>query len=366
MPPLPARPSAVFSSLCLATLYLASSCLVLLACSGGTAATPPGTDGAAGAGVAGRADAGGTGGRALLPPVPIIDNPEIVGASPVKCGGRPAADTAIVRACVLSTSCSPFPPLTALSDCIDTALPASGLLPDCAIGAQSCAEMNACLGVGFYADACPALDFRLRCLGTKVLYCSFVRYYRDCAKSGATCTEYSSKMDGEIDAADCTVAATCTGSSNAYVCDGTKRVRCQQGLAFGEDCAAKGMVCVADPKGAFCAKRPASCTEPGAGVCDAQGNGSYCNDDGRMFRLNCARQGLKCRPAAGRDLGVECADPACPIDDAVKCFEECDGPMAHLCLGGQRLSVDCRAYGLKRCMLDTQAGAGDRARCGYD
>jgi hypothetical protein len=350
------RPSSVFASLCLA----------LLGCSGQTVATQPGTDGAAGAGGANGADARGTDGRGLLPPVPIIDNPETVGASPVKCGGRPAADPAIVRACVLGTSCSPFPPSFSVSDCIDNALPASGVLPDCAVGAQNCAEMNACLGVGFYADACPALDFRLRCVGTKVLYCRFVRYYRDCAKSGATCTEYRSMMDGEIDAADCTVASVCSTSSDVYVCDGTKRVRCQQGLAFGEDCAARGMTCVAGAAGAVCAKRPASCDQPGASSCDAAGNGSYCDDDGRAFRFDCARQGLKCRQVPDRDLGVECADTTCSIDDASKCFEECDGPLAHLCLGGQRFSVDCHAYGLQRCILDTSPGAGDRARCGYD
>jgi hypothetical protein len=39
--------------------------------------------------------------------------------------------------------------------------------------------------------------------------------------------------------------------------------------------------------------------------------------------------------------------------------------MAHLCLGGQRFSIDCRDYGIQSCLLETRAGEGDRARCGY-
>jgi hypothetical protein len=150
-----------------------------------------------------------------------------------------------------------------------------------------------------------------------------------------------------------------------YVCNGTKRVLCQGGIGFGEDCAAYGMTCVAAPKGAFCAKRPAACNEAGIGSCDASGQGNFC-DAGRALPLDCSRLAFACREAPTGVFGVECADPACSIADAAKCFEECDGPLAYLCLGGERFTVDCRAYGLQRCILETRADSGDRARCGYD
>lgn len=328
-------------------------------CSSSSRAPDPAGD----AGSAGAADANDQ--ATLRPPLGVVDTPEIVGASPVPCGGRPSPEPAVVRACLLASSCSPFPPVAALSDCIAQALPASGLYPACALGAQSCAEMDACLGTGFYSDPCPELAAVEICVGTKIVACGLPRYYRDCAKSGAACSQYSANDDGNLDSADCSVAPTCTTPSDVYVCNGSKRVRCQHGIAFGEDCAAQGMACVAGPEGAVCALRPAACSQPG-GSCDASGAGTYCGADGRALQLDCPRLGFTCREAPERTSGVACEEPSCSHEDAAQCFEECDGPLAHLCLGGQRFSVDCRAYGLQSCILESNLEGGDHARCGYD
>jgi len=341
------------------SLILLASWFSALACSGRTS-SDPGSTGAAGASTA-------VGSGVLLPPIPISDDPETVGSSPVACVGTPDPEAPTLRTCVLAASCSPFPQPTSVSECVAQALPASGALPACAIGAQSCAELNACLGTGFYPDACSADPGTTHCVGTKVVTCdSFPRYFRDCAKSGATCAAYSSEDDGKLDAADCAVVASCADTSDSYHCNGTKRVLCQHGIGFGEDCAARGLACVDAPSGAVCMQAQAPCTQPGMGRCETSGDGSYCDFEGRAHTFECARLGFVCREAPGTVYGIECASPTCSATAAAQCFEECDGALAHLCLGGQRFSLDCRAYGLPACILETRASSGDRARCGYD
>ncbi len=320
-------------------------------------------------GVAGSSGAGGAEapGETLRPPVVSSDSaPEVLGADPVKCKGTPVPVPSIVRACVLSASCSAVPLATSVSDCIEKALPDSGALPACVVGAQGCAEMAACTGSGYYADACPAADqFQVTCVGSKVVDCfQLRRTFSDCAKSGASCVRYSSNDDGMLDAAGCSVTATCSVPTDSYVCDGTKRVRCSHGLGLGEDCAARGLLCREALGGAVCAPSAATCNQPDVGSCDAQGKGAYCDAEGRQFGFDCARLGLTCQVAPGQLHGIRCVNPACPPADAAACSEECDAQMAHLCIGGQRFSIDCHDYGFNGCVLETQGGVGVHVRCG--
>jgi hypothetical protein len=266
---------------------------------------------------------------------------------------------------VLSAGCSPYLQPATLSECIANALPGSGALPDCAIGAATCAELEACVGRGFYAEACPPGSAGTICVDSKVVDCDNVPHtFVDCARQGAACGAYSSGGDGTLDAHACAVEPACTVPTDTFVCHGTKRVRCLQGVGFGEDCAARGLGCVQTPAGATCAQKAAACSRPDTGRCDAAGNGSYCASDGRTLSFDCGKLGLKCREAPESTHGVECGDPACAGEDAQKCFEECDGPMAYLCVAGQRLSIDCQSYGFPSCILETRADVGDRARCG--
>jgi hypothetical protein len=169
--------------------------------------------------------------------------------------------------------------------------------------------------------------------------------------------------DGMLDAAGCAVTPDCSVPTDNYVCAGTKRVRCSHGVGLGEDCAARGLQCRDAPGGAVCVANPASCSQPGLGSCDARGNGLYCDPEGRQVAFDCARLGLTCQVAPGQSHGIRCVNPACPPADAAECFEECDGSMAHLCLGGQRFSVDCHTYGFNSCVVETQANIGERVRC---
>jgi hypothetical protein len=148
------------------------------------------------------------------------------------------------------------------------------------------------------------------------------------------------------------------------VCDGTRRVSCQDGVPDDEDCAAAGLDCVATTDGAICRQKAGGCSTFGSGICDTPTAGSYCDNYGRTQILDCAPLGFTCQVAPTQKHGIACLAPSCAPPDAAQCFEECDGPVAHLCVGGQRLSLDCPSYGFHTCILENRADVGDRARCG--
>jgi hypothetical protein len=294
----------------------------------------------------------------------ITDPPEVLGASPVKCAGVPVPDASIVRACLLLASCDVIPQVLSVSECIAGALPTSGGLPECLLDARTCAEVGACRGRGIDTDACLAPRDAQLCVGNRFVDCGRApNGFVDCTTLGATCVPYRNE-DDTADQAGCGFPQACPGTEESYRCAGTKRVRCDRDHLLGEDCAARGLVCVQTPTGAVC--RSAAGCEPDSGQCDASGSGTYCDGEGQAMNLDCSRLGFTCQAALGRPGQMECAAPSCSTADAAQCFEECDGPMAHLCLGGQRFSVDCHAYGLKNCFLETRSESGDRARCGYD
>ena len=344
--------------------WLALGALCAWWCSACAGHADGGSSSAGGSGDGGALSSAGSG--SLLPPAEISDRPTTLGPGAVKCAGSPVVDAAMLRACVLVAGCAPQVQATALSECIARALPASGAFPECVIGAQGCAEMAACTGVGFYPDPCEPGQINSICVGAKAVRCSVLRArsFVDCAKRGASCVQFSQNDDGKLDGADCAVTPACSGAGDKAVCDGSRRVTCQHGIGFGEDCAKRGLTCVDQPDGAVCALASGGCTTPGAAVCTSDGKGTYCQADGQTLNLDCGRLGFTCQTQVDRPQGIDCANPTCPAADVAECFEACDGPLAHLCLGGQRLSIDCQDYGFHGCILDTRPGLGDRARCG--
>jgi hypothetical protein len=329
--------------------------LAIFACSGNGETTP---------GAAGPAAVDSIG--SLRPPAEITEPDEPRDPSVVGCAGSPAPDPALVRTCILAASCSPDLLPASVSDCIAKDLMHAGSYPPCMSQAQSCAEMAACRGHGFYGRPCPEPRNSF-CDGARAVTCGYPAFFTDCASRGGACLEYSLEEGAPAGYAGCVVAQSCMSDTELFTCSGSKRVSCRQGIGFGEDCAARGLACVDVPGGdAICARAAAGCKQPGVGHCDSAGSGSYCAPDGSELSLDCAALGFECRLVEGRTHGVECAAPDCAPEDAAQCFEECDGPMAHLCVGGQRLSVDCRTYGLSQCVLETREKDGDKARCGYD
>lgn len=316
----------------------------------------------------GGADTGVAGGGSLLPAVVPDAGLESFAPSPVACDGTPAPPPDIERACVLAASCLPQLGVS-VSECISEHLPTSDDAPSCWLGALSCREVAACFGFSISSAPCPSTDVRSICEGNNVVSCDLPRTARDCRAVGGTCRNYSNfptDAPDHLDAADCSVEATCTGTNDTFVCDGTKRFRCRAGVPFGEDCAARGMACETSPNGAVCVVTPPGCAEPGVGSCIDGSKGTFCNGERRVVTIDCAPLGFTCREAPERLHGVRCDAPRCQPADVAQCVESCDGNFAHSCLGGQRYTVDCRAFGLKGCLLDARPGVGDTARCGHE
>lgn len=317
---------------------------------------------------AGGAGAGAAGGGSFLPGVVADGGAESFVPSAVACAGTPMPEPDVTRACVLAASCLPRLAVS-LTECLSERLPASPDAPRCWLGALSCTEVAECFGFSVSTAPCASADFRSVCDENRVVSCDLPRTSRDCSAVGGTCQSYASFPNDApdyLDAADCAVETTCTGTNDSYVCDGSKRFRCRAGVAFGEDCAARGMACEDAPNGAVCVVTGPRCAEPNVGRCVDDDHGSFCGSDGRAVSIDCAALGFTCREAPERLHGVRCDSPSCTPAEVARCIEECDGSSAHLCLGGQRFSVDCRALGLKGCFLDTRPGVGDTARCGNE
>jgi hypothetical protein len=317
---------------------------------------------------AGGADVGIAGSGSLLPAVVADGGAESFAPSAVACAGTPGPAPGVTRACVLAASCLPRLEVS-LAECISESLPASPDAPPCWLGAGSCTEVAECFGFSVYKAPCASADLRSTCDENHVVTCDLPRTSRDCRAVGGICQSYSSFPNDApdvLDSADCAVETTCTETNDRYACDGSKRFRCRAGVAFGEDCAARGMVCANTADGAACVATGPRCPEPGVGRCIDDEHGRFCASDGRVVSIDCAALGFTCREAPERLHGVRCDSPSCTPTEVARCIEECDGSTAHLCLGGQRYSVDCRAFGLKGCLLDTRPGVGDTARCGNE
>jgi hypothetical protein len=340
--------------------------LSLLAC-GGRAQQPTSSSDGGTPGVGGTSAAAGDGplgGTNLRPPIDVPDAPVIIGPSPVKCSGTPQPDVDTLRACLLAAGCAPAPLPAPLSDCIAKALPHSPSFTPCLRDARSCADVAACTGTGVYTGPCPKPGAS-GCVDNKVVYCDILpNYFLDCASRGAPC------LDGVVDLGGASYevgycgAPTCANPTENWVCDGTKRVLCANGSAEIDDCAVRGLECIDKADGAICGRRSNACAPAGGGTCVTGNSGRYCDEDGRTIDLDCAPLGFTCQVAPKQSHGVACLAAACTAADADLCFEECDGPMAHLCVGGQRLSIDCTSHGFQTCVLESRADVGDRVRCG--
>lgn len=340
--------------------------LAPFACGGRSQQTSPSSDGGSQAAggtnsVAGESALGGTGFR---PPVDIPDAPVTIGPSPVKCDGTPQPDVTVLRACLLAAGCAPAPQAAPVSDCIAKALPMSPSFSACLRDARSCTEVAACTGTGVWTEPCPKPGAS-GCVGNKVVYCDILpNYFLDCATRGAPCVDGVVDLGGVVYEVGFCGVPTCDTPTESWVCDGTKRVLCANGSAEVDDCALQGLECIDRADGAICGRRSNGCTPAGSATCSSATAAEYCGEDGRVIALDCAPLGFTCQVAPRQKHGVACLAPACPPADAEQCFEECDGPVAHLCVGGQRLSIDCTSHGFQTCVLESRADVGDRVRCG--
>jgi hypothetical protein len=314
--------------------------------------------------------------------------------APAPCASHPNVPESAIRACVLRTSCiSDQPPFT-LSDCIAKNLIDLDDKPDCVKNAPDCAQMNACVDNGFF-KGCAFGDHGGHGYGSVFVDCDQGVFY-DCAKRGLECyvddpdagtaTSFGCIGRTRFDDPVCESAFNNAGScstptpSSALACflyastpgqcvpqddsgvpyDGYSY--CYLGLQMRVNCASLGKTCVDSADGARC-KLPASqCSSTNTQSC-VLSNLHECTATGRLEAHDCTANGLQCASASGT---AGCVTGGCTLDDAKTCRESCDGPYADICVGGARLTVDCRKYGFDRCQTYTSTKAiyhGDYALC---
>jgi len=151
-------------------------------------------------------------------------------------------------------------------------------------------------------------------------------------------------------------------SCKAAVCEGTKLHYCVDNAEHPEaiqDCAARGLICGADPLG-----NTACLTSSIAKSCSLESAGAACSNDvvavcdgEQISEFNCRTLGGTCDSDHG---APHCALPTDECSTVGPGIDDCDGTTITLCAGGKKKSYDCARVGLS-CL---PAAQGAPARCG--
>lgn len=278
----------------------------------------------------------------------------------VQCGQALVPNDKVVRSCVLWDSCSPFVPASSISNCISLNVQQAFLGTSCTANATTCADVELCEGYGFASTQCAGGQSGWRCdSNNTAIYCKAGQgYFVSCAKRGGQCTMYDSNNDSVPDTANCKVLDQCAAGSSA--CDGEIAYNCIGGTGYGAVCTNLGAHCLTQAGQANCYLASPVC--PGT-VAPCDGNVAQACDTGQLLRYDCGSVGLVCDSEAA---GPYCVSPGCTLADAQSCKESCTNSVAHLCYGGARFDVDCKAYGFATCQeLDdpTSGGIGHYVLC---
>jgi hypothetical protein len=263
----------------------------------------------------------------------------------VGCDGTPfTPNDAIVRSCILRNSCYPLLPDFTISDCVTYNYQNDLGAFSCTKTAQTCTDVQECLGSGFVdqatCDSGATLSF---CDQNQAINCAAssndISYFRDCDILGGTC---DLMVDGS---ANCRVVDSCVGTASGcgglnnnflYTCDG--------GKGFGFDCDAIVATCETTPDTA-CYYQASPCN----------GDSIQCVGDtidecsgGNQRQYECGGVGLSC---VEDGTNVDCLAPGCTTLDYVNCTENCFGSIMSLCYGGVPYTVDCQDYGFDTCQV---------------
>jgi hypothetical protein len=300
---------------------------------GGTGGTSGGKGGSAGTGGTGSAGKGGSGG---------------VGGGYVDCDGDPVSvDMGVVKGCVLQTGCHPYLPTTSISQCVTYQTLRAFPQGDCGTSSDSCADFRACAKYGYYDGSGCTGTVEALCEGNAGVFCSgeFSSEF-DC-DLGTTC-ELVVTADG--DRAGCRFPDSCSEPDGTAVCDGNLHYSCRDGARYGGDCAASGAMCRLDDDtgSTACYYVTPTCSSPDTVECGAADRIDLCTTAGTTVHYECAG-GLGC--ALDDEGDAWCLAPGCTPD--TPCTESCSGTELTLCYGSIPVTVDCRDYGLSRCMAST-------------
>lgn len=274
----------------------------------------------------------------------------------VDCDGdRVAVDMDVVKACILHTSCHPYLPSNSISQCVTYQTLRAFPQGDCGTGSDDCADFRACAGYGYYdGDGCESGVDAL-CEGNTGVRCSAEFSVEFDCDPGTTCEVLTGGAVG------CLMPETCTEEDGTSRCDGNIHYSCQGGMRYGGDCSVSGAMCRLDDVtgSTACYYVAPTCNNPDTVECGASGRIDLCTTTGTSVHYQCA-PGLGC--SVEGESGAWCLAPGCTPE--TPCSESCDGTELTICYGSIPVTVDCRDYGLTRCIESTLSDdSGSVYRC---
>jgi len=289
------------------------------------------------------------------------------GGGNVSC--NPDQEVSAERAigCMFRIACDPFLPPYSMSECVGMAWQDASPAESCTFGAQSCADVDACIGRRYEAPAVCEDVSGWTCAeeGERAINCTDAGGYSiDCELFGGVCMPHSSTVVSTAFACQHVPAPTCPedAEEGAYYCEGTQRFTCIDGEPRGVDCATVNSDCIEfGPGEAFCSDRTESCGTLGSIECNENAI-EVCDTDGYRARFDCSSEGLECGEDSVTD-DIVCLAEGC--DTETGCTEEClpDGESLRFCAGGVPFDLDCTEFGYDGCIEGTIKGDVPLAYC---
>lgn len=269
--------------------------------------------------------------------------------------------------CMFRIACDPFLPPYTMSECVGMAWQDAAPAESCTFGAESCADVDSCIGRRYEPAASCEDTTGWTCdeSGDRAINCTQAGGYSiDCELFGGTCMPHSSTAAPTAFGCQHVPAPTCPEDAveGEYYCEGTQRFTCIDGEPRGVDCAAINSECIEyGPGEAFCSDRTEACDNLGSTTCD--GNTiEACDTDGYRVRFDCSNEGLECGQDSETD-DIVCLAEGC--ETATECSEACleDGRTLRFCAGGVAFVLDCTEFGYDGCAEDEIKGGLPLAYC---
>lgn len=220
----------------------------------------------------------------------------------------------------------------------------------CGLSATSCADYETCAGGGYSVGYC-SVHARGSCDGEVAVSCRFgggpSLFASDCGAQGLTCVV---ETDSSGTTSFCSAGACTPGTSAMPHCVGTvSQYFCTSaGHQGAQDCAqlAPGWICE-EGRGCVDGTLP-SCV--GSGY-QCQGTHLVTCLDGRAHDDDCATTttGGTCMLASDASSAVCVAGASAACDPFADAANTCSGTSVQSCAGGQRVTIDCTAYGFAGC-----------------
>lgn len=266
------------------------------------------------------------------------------------CSKQVDVDEALVRGCMLRTSCDPLVPYFNISDCVSYGYQTLSGLESCGKRAETCEDIEDCLHRKYVDEdeeaLCDGGELWV-CDDDDAIHCIDVPYKYECGEIGATCSPHqNASYEFVLGCAPTTEPDCAAAAAGEYYCDGDFLYTCIDGNPQGYNCASTGTTCFeGSPGKAFCNPRLTTCDERATLSCVGDAI-QLCDVDGRFDTYDCGAAGLSCVPNGSQEANCEAAGCDALIDCEEGCFDE---STVRLCVGGASVLLDCTEYGFTDC-----------------